>query len=478
MHFNKNYFLKISLHLTIFLSFMMIVNSQAPTAVFLNDSATYNGPFNNTLAFSANITLGMNPIHTMELQSGIGSFEGFGNVDAEIEYRAGNITGFLLRFVVNDEDDITNDKITLVDCSNATPYLNVCTGSACGGKDFNAFANFTIVFNSTTNNATIHVGTANLSVNVCTNATMIESVRFISNFLGVQGYSVKNNVMIADNRAPVFLGNISNFTFQQNTFVTFNISGNFTDPDGENLTFGFSDLENITISINQTTGTVNITPPTNFVGLRFVRFLANDTKNFTFSGNISINVTASSQTEDSAAASGSSSSSAGSGGGGYICRLDWRCSEWSDCISGIQTRKCKLIEVSDRVILNSCPQHTIPEQKRNCTIPIEIAVKETCEDRVKNQNEEDVDCGGICKLCRSIANATPTISKPIIANITAITPRNTSTLNKSSTLITKKIVHRRYNINLWLVLLIILLLLSAILIMYKLLKKDRKNKKT
>lgn len=442
----------------VFLIFAPAVYAQLPSTTFLNDSATYNGPSNNTLSFRRNITIGMNPVHTVELQSGIGSFEGVGNIDAEIEYRAGNTTGFLLRFTVNDEDDTANDKIQVADCVNSTPSSTICTGSACGGKDFNTFSNITVVFNSTTSNATIHIGTANLSVNVCTNATMVESVRFISNFLGIQGYSVKNNIVTADNRAPIFLGNISNITMEQNAFFAFNISGNFTDPDGENLTFGFSDLEDITIALNQSTGIVNITP-LNFIGLRFVRFFANDTKNATFSGNISINVQAS-QASASAASSSSSSSPSGSGSGGYICRLDWQCSEWADCDSGLQTRKCRLVEVPDTVKLSSCPQLTVPQQARNCTVPADAnAAKGTCMDEIKNQNEENIDCGGACIPCQ---------------DNTAID--NTSGQNIKSDPISSRKIVKNYGINIWLFLFIAVLGLAIIILSYKIIKKKNSKK--
>lgn len=346
-----NLFTRLAILLIFFSSASIFANSQAPATTFLNDSSTYNGPSNNTLAFNENITLKMNPVHTLELQSGIGSFEGFGNVDAEVEYRAGNTTGFLLRFVVNDEDGTANDKITIADCVNSTPSLTVCTGSACGGKDFNTFSNITVVFNSTTNNATIHIGTANLSVNACTNATMIQGVRFMSNFLGIQGYSVKNNVVTADSTAS----------------------------------------------------------------------------------------------QTSSVATSASSSPSGSGSGGFICRLDWQCAEWSDCGAGAQTRKCKLVEVPDTVILVGCPQLTIPEQYRNCT------TENVMHEPAKKSNTLTIPNSSIVAGNSSSASKSP-------PNLT----------------LRDKVISKSYNIDFLPILLAILLLL-AIFVGYKLLKKKNKE---
>jgi len=279
---------KIVFYIAAFFLLIVNANAQIPTLTFLNNSNLYDGLENNTLNLNVNIAFEQNPVHVFEGQSDID------NADWEIEYRASNTTGFLLRIVVNDQAGINGDKIHWVDCVNTVATSQICGGEACGGKDFNEFANFTVIFNSTSNNAKINVGTASLLVSICTNATEVGSVRFFPSALYVgTGYIVKNNLLTADNRPPRLIGTIYNITTLEETSAIINISGNFTDLDGQNLTFGFdsSNIENITISINSTTGIANLTPNTNFFGIRYVKFFANDSMNITFSNNVTINVT-------------------------------------------------------------------------------------------------------------------------------------------------------------------------------------------
>jgi len=73
--------------------------------------------------------------------------------------------------------------------------------------------------------------------------------------------------------------------------LSINLGGNFTDPDGDVLTFGYTTVDNITITINQSTGIVNLTPQTDFFGIRYVRFSADDLSNITYSNNVTLNVT-------------------------------------------------------------------------------------------------------------------------------------------------------------------------------------------
>ena len=56
--------------------------------------------------------------------------------------------------------------------------------------------------------------------------------------------------------------------------------------------------------------------------------------------------------------SGGGGSGGGSGGGGaagFVCNMDWKCSEWSDCINGLQTRECNFVKVPQHVQQTQCP---------------------------------------------------------------------------------------------------------------------------
>lgn len=66
------------------------------------------------------------------------------------------------------------------------------------------------------------------------------------------------------------------------------------------------------------------------------------------------------------------------------CITDWECSDWNSCIKSVQARNCidknKCGTVEDKPIV---VQH--------CNMK--------CFDLLQNQNEEDVDCGGVCESC-------------------------------------------------------------------------------
>ena len=88
-----------------------------------------------------------------------------------------------------------------------------------------------------------------------------------------------------------------------------------------------------------------------------------------------------------------------SGGNGYTnrtngtattnvsCVHNWQCTSWSVCgTEGKQTRTCKYT--------GTCSvQPASPLLTQSC---IYLG---TCFDRVKNQDEENVDCGGVCQSC-------------------------------------------------------------------------------
>ncbi len=104
---------------------------------------------------------------------------------------------------------------------------------------------------------------------------------------------------------------------------------------------------------------------------------------------------------------GSSGGGGGGGGGGtagFVCNMDWKCGEWSVCINGIKTRQCDFAKVPQHVQDAECPtleKSPLSSQKCEAQKQIELAA-ETCSDGIKNQNEEDVDCGGVCKPCHEI----------------------------------------------------------------------------
>ena len=84
--------------------------------------------------------------------------------------------------------------------------------------------------------------------------------------------------------------------------------------------------------------------------------------------------------QSSSGSSGSSSSSSGGGGSGgggggggsgltYICNMEWKCGDWSECKDGWQTRECNFVKVAQHVQKEPCgEQSKIPETSKKCEI--------------------------------------------------------------------------------------------------------------
>jgi hypothetical protein len=112
---------------------------------------------------------------------------------------------------------------------------------------------------------------------------------------------------------------------------------------------------------------------------------------------------------DEECGSGDGSNGGGSGGGGSgwggICKEVWKCGSWSECKdNGQKTRVCTDI--------NNCGT------TRDKPKEIEACIYEgTCEDGLKNGNEEGIDCGGRCPVeCNESAGSSIEI---VVHNINA-----------------------------------------------------------
>ncbi|MBL7055205.1 hypothetical protein ISS05_05610, partial [Candidatus Woesearchaeota archaeon] len=249
-------------------------------AVYANETQQHDittaSPF--FLSLSANVSVSNNINHSFEAR-GVG-----GTAVFNVEYVAGNFTGFILKFLI----DNANDRIAAYQCDGGAPLENLCSGG-CGGNDFIIFHNFTVLFDGSNANVLID-GNFVGSTNICPGINEIGSVKFI----GSSSLSrVKNNLLIATpgNNAPQFAGNLPNQIWPEDTSIGFNISGNFSDPDNDALTYSLeSNVDNITITVDSNSGIVNLTPDSDFFGVRYVRFVADDGSNVIFSNNLTLNV--------------------------------------------------------------------------------------------------------------------------------------------------------------------------------------------
>ncbi len=95
------------------------------------------------------------------------------------------------------------------------------------------------------------------------------------------------------------------------------------------------------------------------------------------------------------------------------CTQQWSCSSWKACLNNVQTRSCYRIDdcdvqLEEGLIASIIEVPKLPESQ-GCVSPIKASPPpETplppkpaanCTDKIKNQDETGIDCGGACKAC-------------------------------------------------------------------------------
>jgi hypothetical protein len=94
------------------------------------------------------------------------------------------------------------------------------------------------------------------------------------------------------------------------------------------------------------------------------------------------------------------------------CDYQWQCSTYSTCLNGLKSRTCSRVDTCDlQYSANPDAINVIakpkPSETEACFVPSDPDLQqpepvESCFDNVKNQNEDEVDCGGICPNCPGI----------------------------------------------------------------------------
>ncbi len=197
------------------------------------------------------------------------------------------------------------------------------------------------------------------------------------------GTAYKEDYFVIVNRKPVLIAELPNETWIKNSvLVGRDLDDYFMDPDNDTLNYSVESVDNINIMINSTSHVYIAQPETNWYGNRTVVFYAKDPWGATASSNEVLfqilNVNPIPKT-----------SSSGTARPKPPCIPKWECDDWGKCKpTGIRTRRC--------VDLNHCnSSFYTPPMVLNCTyVP-------TCQDHIKNQGEEGVDCGGPCPPCPS-----------------------------------------------------------------------------
>lgn len=111
------------------------------------------------------------------------------------------------------------------------------------------------------------------------------------------------------NNPPTLIQNIPNLTWNEDTSTTLNLTQYFNDSDNDDLTYTFTSVNNIVITVNNA-GIATFTPESNFFGIRNTTATANDSIAATNSNLFYLIVT------DVAEPSGPSGGAGGGGGGG------------------------------------------------------------------------------------------------------------------------------------------------------------------
>jgi len=183
----------------------------------------------------------------------------------------------------------------------------------------------------------------------------------------------------------------------------FNLHDYFMDPDNDSLTFSFVDipaksgafLDTAKVSILFIDGFARANTFTD-TGYKFVKFIANDSFGKSVESNkVEINVYWSVLTlkrilcgdDICSNEEACSTCPADCGVCDAACTPSWVCEDWGFCqLIEIQIRHC--------IDINNCDLNIDrPEEVQTCEyIP-------NCGDEIQNQDEEGIDCGGVCDAC-------------------------------------------------------------------------------
>lgn len=218
-----------------------------------------------------------------------------------------------IKFTVNDTSGLTaNDTILVtVNAVNDAPTFNsskqianmtwpedIINSSINLTRHFYDIDSANLNFTATnTANVSIYIQNITGKVNITPNANW-SGISYVV-FTAIDGYgltAISNNITLnitPVNDQPTFTGTIPQWKWPEDIANnSLNLTQYFSDIDGDSLKYNFTSASNITISINNNTGIVTLTPGGNFTGVRYTIFTAIDIGNLTAStSNVTLNVT-------------------------------------------------------------------------------------------------------------------------------------------------------------------------------------------
>jgi hypothetical protein len=186
------------------------------------------------------------------------------------------------------------------------------------------------------------------------------------------------NLEVLDvNDPPIQTKNLpSKAISEASSIMPFYLRTYFIDLENDAITFTANSAD-LTVTIDNATSLVTISSSLGQCGRYFIYFTATDEHNLSTDSNI-ISVTV---------ACAPDNSDSGGGGSSKKCISEWDCKEWGTCyLNNTQSRYCIDIFACD-------PNNYEQIFWKDCKyIP-------TCYDKIKNQDETDIDCGGSCPAC-------------------------------------------------------------------------------
>lgn len=247
----------------------------------------------------------------------------------------------------------------------------------------------------------------------------------------VENSTTFNLTILPDVGPPILLQPIPNSTWNQDSaLIPYNIRNYWFDPMGsvEFLEYSVSGNQDVTIEFHQT-GEVTLTPRSGWCGTELVRYTATSPfSNLSTESNlVELEVRC---TPDSGEQEQTSTGGGGGvgGGGGTVsapraCVEDIFCYEWSECqytqavtetgddleliIEGVRGSRVYLVEEMPENVSVFYRGYKYKEcfDTRGCSDRTRMYTEAcefepSCFDGIQNQDEEGVDCGGVCPPCQ------------------------------------------------------------------------------
>lgn len=218
------------------------------------------------------------------------------------------------------------------------------------------------------------------------------------------------------------------------TIYSFLLNDYFKDPDGDALTYTYQTLTSSGFLEVNILANSMVELSSNFCSEHELVFTATDPYNLSADSNeVKIEITCEEPATNDGDSGEGESGAGGGGGSSYFCKSEWSCQPWSECYpAGWRVQVCydlngcederRYKEECNYPLPYECEENWLCEdwgsckpnglQERTCNDLSACKVKNfppgleracdylsSCNDGIKNGDEEGIDCGGSCGAC-------------------------------------------------------------------------------